>query len=748
MFSPLPFSTKAQLNKYLDLTPEIIRDPDTVTKQWNDIEKMFKKLVNDGIKMMMPLVTDDMQSTNVSSTCLKQTIQVIAGMKKLKPWAMRFFDSSAKGIDGMISLSLNSYGAYDECIDTTAINERSGKHKGEVMFTGKYCMVRIKPPLPPQKPFYKLREVMDELKGVYEKDTMLSAFAKYAQFLYYVSIRMAICVPSGCSMDDINEVLSRVSDSTHLYMKVKRCEVKEEIKYTPIMIFVISLYSFAGFMVLVGTLIDLYCYYAEKKLSSRTVRVFMTFSFLSNFQKFINTSSSSNELSCLNGIRFLSMSWIILAHGYMSFIHRVLNSYEYALYRMEDPAIQVFFNGFMAVETFFFLGGLLVCYVSAKNVIVRKGNFSVKVFIFHRLWRILPVYIVAILSLYILEIMSTGPIAYETLQPMMDGCQENWWSNVLFVNNYYRVSDMCFPHGWYLTVDMQLYIGCLIILLPLFRWPKVGLGIAVTLMIGSMVSCGVLTYIWDLPPMQLLGNPSFERALSVAEDLYVKPYPHAPSYIIGILVGYILVVKPNIKIPKVVQMVGWCIALVCSLSVIYGPYEWNTLRDPTLLETLFYATFHRFAWTLSVAWMVLCCVTGHGGVVNYILSWKIWVPLGRLSFIAYLAHPLVQLSFLTIMRNTFPPTHALGVWLFFGHLMATYGIAFACSILFESPLLALEKMFLPQQQGGKPSKTENDSNHTLNIIGVVTGKDTGSIVTPQICESCKGRDNSGFICRL
>lgn len=748
MFSSLSFSSKAQLLKIFDETPEIIRDPATVTKQWEDLERIFKKLMNDGVKLVMPLIMDDMQATNISSTCIKETMHVIGGMRKLKPWAMRFFDSTAKGLDGALSLSLYSYGSYDECVDTVAINERSGKQKGEKMFTGKYCIVRIKPPLPPKRESFRIHEVMTELKSIYEKGTMLSRFAEHAPFLYYVSIQMGLCIPSGCSVDDINQVLSKVADYTHLYLKVKRCEVKEEIKFTPIMIFVISLYSFAGFMVLVGTLIDLYCYYGKTKLTSKTARILLAFSFMTNFRKFVDTSSSSKELSCLNGIRFLSMSWIILCHSYLMSLYRVVSSYEYVLHMAQDWAVQVLLNGFMGVETFFFLGGFLVCYVSSKHVIVGKGNFSVKMYIFHRLWRILPVYIFAILFVFLMQIMGTGPIAYEMLRPLVEGCEENWWTNLLFINNYYVVTETCFPHGWYLAVDMQLYIGALIILLPLFRWRKVGIGIAVTLTVAFMVLCGVLTSLWNLPPTPVVTNPSFERVLSFGTDLYIKPYSHAASYITGILAGYLLAVKPNLKIPTIVQLVGWCTAITFSISIIYGPYEWNTRREPTSWETILYGSCHRFAWTLSVAWMVVCCATGHGGVVNYILSWKMWIPLGRLSFIAYLAHPLVQLAFMAIVRNALAPLHVVGVWLFFGHLMATYGIAFACSMLIESPLLSIEKIILPRPQGEKQNKTPNDVNHSLNIIDVGNGKDADSTENSHIGQPCKGTENPGFVCRL
>lgn len=64
----------------------------------------------------------------------------------------------------MLGGSLASLGEYDQCLDIKATNDRRGKNFGQVMFTGQYCTLDIKPPLPPKPRYYKLTEVLDELK--------------------------------------------------------------------------------------------------------------------------------------------------------------------------------------------------------------------------------------------------------------------------------------------------------------------------------------------------------------------------------------------------------------------------------------------------------------------------------------------------------------------------------------------------------------------------------------------------------
>jgi peptidoglycan/LPS O-acetylase OafA/YrhL len=54
-----------------------------------------------------------------------------------------------------------------------------------------------------------------------------------------------------------------------------------------------------------------------------------------------------------------------------------------------------------------------------------------------------------------------------------------------------------------------------------------------------------------------------------------------------------------------------------------------------------YITFADVMFTSAVAIVTVICVVGHGGWINNILSARVWRPLSRLSFSAFLIHPMV-----------------------------------------------------------------------------------------------------------
>lgn len=80
-------------------------------------------------------------------------------------------------MDGILVGSLSSFGAYDECIDTVVKSTRL-RDKGKMLYRGQYCTIDLTPPIPPKGSFYKLDEVLDELKNFSQRDTVI-IFSSY-----------------------------------------------------------------------------------------------------------------------------------------------------------------------------------------------------------------------------------------------------------------------------------------------------------------------------------------------------------------------------------------------------------------------------------------------------------------------------------------------------------------------------------------------------------------------------------------
>jgi peptidoglycan/LPS O-acetylase OafA/YrhL len=131
--------------------------------------------------------------------------------------------------------------------------------------------------------------------------------------------------------------------------------------------------------------------------------------------------------------------------------------------------------------------------------------------------------------------------------------------------------------------------------------------------------------------------------------------------------------------------------------VIYGlhPYEGETLNpdsDISMTLRVTYGGLHRIAWSVCLGWVILASVKHAGGPVNSILSWHAWVPLARLSYCIYLVHLKVMPFTMSLPSFSVHYTHALGVYWVLAMLCLSIFVAYIMVILFEAPIVHLEKI--------------------------------------------------------
>ncbi|ESP03045.1 hypothetical protein LOTGIDRAFT_230482 [Lottia gigantea] len=426
-------------------------------------------------------------------------------------------------------------------------------------------------------------------------------------------------------------------------------------------------------------------------------RIFLAFSVRENGRKLLNCSSPPGSLGCLNGIRVLSMAWVILGH-YMSFCVRVIENKTDMINMSKTFWFQVILNGTLSVDTFFFLSGLLVSYLFIREV-KKTRKISAKqmgLFYFHRFWRLTPLYMIVIMIYTnIAKYFNEGPLEVPALEEMArDSCRKYWWTNLLYINNLYKSgqNEMCMAWSWYLANDMQFYVLSPLAIVPLaLGYRVIGLLVIMCMVASQIISTGYIG--WDIGDPSLF-SPNAGRFFT---ELYVKPYVRIGVYAIGLLLGYVInKIKGKQHIPKVVLFVGTLVAGTAGLLVNYLTYD-QVIGDHTPWgpdSNITFQTLFRLVWALVLFWLIFVCVHGYGGFVNTILSWGAWIPLSRLTYAAYLIHLIVMASFTGNMRG-FGYTNGFYIMNnYIGIFAITYAASFIISVVVEAPFLALEKVML------------------------------------------------------
>jgi peptidoglycan/LPS O-acetylase OafA/YrhL len=421
------------------------------------------------------------------------------------------------------------------------------------------------------------------------------------------------------------------------------------------------------------------------------------FSIIKNVNTIFSTKMPPTAITSLNGIRVLSMGWVILAHTFLWVLQT--HSFKAPLYTVEHAthrfSFQAMSNGFFAVDSFFFLSGALVSYLTLREMERKKGRFPVITYYLHRYLRLTMVYAFLLFFWWTLTVhLGNGPTwrkAAGVDSDLQNNCEKYWWTNFLYINNLYPwgLKDECMGWTWYLSNDMQFYILAPLIVIPLYFFFPAGLLISGVLIIVTIVANGAIAGVKGFQANMFQDHSGGEN-----NDIYIKPYTRAGPYIVGLVLGYILFKKVRINIHWLADWLIYRVVLTvaggCLFSTLYGLYSSWGRGGISLAENVSYFMFSRFVWAFGLALLVFACHNGYGRAINAFLSMGFWVPLSRLTYTAYLFHPII----LTVVFNTLrePFTYSDYILTVYGIAMVvlSFGAAGVVAVFVEFPLSNLE----------------------------------------------------------
>jgi len=351
------------------------------------------------------------------------------------------------------------------------------------------------------------------------------------------------------------------------------------------------------------------------------------------------------------------------------------------------------------VDAFFFLSGLLGAHATVETL-SKKGNSGAKfwfMYFFHRIWRLVPTYMFVLFFWYKMSgTMGYGPLFYfESSRDPDPNCGPYWWTNLLFINNLVPYADNfvneCMIWSWYIAVDMQLFIiGAPVLALWVSR-KRIAIATIIALIVGGTISVLVVTYRMNLS--------YFGTGYQVWDALYTKPWTRFATYFIGVATGIFFTL--DTPKPKGVwwRPVSYVIGAVLILAPIFGTYSYFQKNDTwSTTENALYLAFTRPSFTLGLTLLSFCMYNGHATVLRNFLSADIWGPLSRLTFSAYLIHPVIMYIVFINTENVQQWT-PLSVSIYYtAFVVFSYFAAMCVWLLVEKPFMNLEKFWMPPRE--------------------------------------------------
>ncbi|KAK8406213.1 hypothetical protein O3P69_007137, partial [Scylla paramamosain] len=483
-------------------------------------------------------------TTNVSPECRRDVNAITAGIAS-RDWARRIVDSWGKFSDGVLAGNTMQMGLLDECLMTKVDSQDPDAH-----FRGQYCAFSFR------KKFKSRRTQEEGYKEVEEKQGVEVAIPE----LHVANMKgvlqaalpynlMATCIPSTCTKEEYMIGLVDQLNKTGLELSMLECQTKDlpTLRYNAADIIMIITLIVMGILVMVGTVADVCIQISEDQEAAQgPLRYFLVFSFYTNLSKIfrINVNENKEVISCLHGMRVLSMCWVVISHSYLYSVTISANKGLLGQMVAEHPYFyQIILNGYPSVDTFFFMSGLLVSYNLTKEF-QRTSRFNILLYYVHRFIRLAPP-ILLLCGFFAVfpPLFVQGSVSPEIIRKgkMVDNCIRYWWRDSFFLTNIFLGHEdrlSCLSVCWYTAVDFQLYIVTPFMFLPLLYHCKSGTVVLGTWLLASVIIPMSIIGICQLPP-SLVMDTTAEKSWNAVTYVYTTPWCRATPYLVGLALGYI-----------------------------------------------------------------------------------------------------------------------------------------------------------------------------------------------------------------
>ncbi|XP_055322373.1 nose resistant to fluoxetine protein 6-like isoform X2 [Sitodiplosis mosellana] len=423
----------------------------------------------------------------------------------------------------------------------------------------------------------------------------------------------------------------------------------------------------------------------KTKMSNSFIdRFFSCFCIVKNSEIITTESLGTDSIEVIHGMRALGMVWIIAGHLFFYGPSSVENL-QMVLTYAEEWYVQPLFSVAICVDTYFVISGLVLAYLFFQTEKKKKKESAILKFVssvVNRYLRLTPPYLVVIALTGFVSIYLRDTSQYWMIEHNDINCPKYWWRNLFYIQNMYPLDDMCMTWSWFLAADFQCFCLTSLLLVIYTKKPKVAISMFVLLFVSASIYTGYLGY-------ALKYSLTLDVQYHLVDYLYTPTYTRIGAYFIGVYAGWFLSAKDRkLNIKKKFVVLGWVVGPLLLISMIFGP----TKKELSPLGAVLYTGLGKTAWSLGIAWFIIACATGRGGIINRILSAKCLLPYSRMTYTAYLINPLcimfvvmsceapIHLDFLSLLVNSL------------GFQAIVFTLSYLFMLLFENPFIRLGKL--------------------------------------------------------
>ncbi|XP_022687992.1 nose resistant to fluoxetine protein 6-like isoform X8 [Varroa jacobsoni] len=440
----------------------------------------------------------------------------------------------------------------------------------------------------------------------------------------------------------------------------------------------------------------------------------------------------NRDVDCIHGIRVLSSLWILLSHTFLG-DPALYDRGLHFLVVLRSPVFSIVTQGILAVDSFFALTGILVyrkLYQGiTKDRILEKVPVVqfVSVMILRRALRLLVPALAVICMLYFLPVVTSGP-GMDAFYPFFRrNCDQRWWTQLFFINNWWSFELACMGNQWYIAADMQLLIILILPTVLMVYRPYQGVFVLGLLIVFSNAYTAFLTIYYDATPTYLILPRQALKVMQFALRISDQALPYLATVCIGILGGHYIEHYKNREISPMVTKICWSLIGLVSFIIVFVVNVWHRRGSVSQIEAVLYGSLYRPLWGACVVWVVFFCASGKAPFVRWILNRPNVMILSRLSYCFYLCQYIVIMLKNFTGRYMVAFTYYQNFRDFFADAIFNYLLAVFIFFIFEAPTYALDKLAFAKQEARSGRAQINDQKD-IKYVNQVFDTPNGSVL--------------------
>ena len=341
---------------------------------------------------------------------------------------------------------------------------------------------------------------------------------------------------------------------------------------------------------------------------------------------------SPHNIPVVDGIRAIAVLWVIVFHAWLF----QLNTFPEWASRILDfwPSVWISKGG-LGVDLFFAISGFLIGGILFREL--NKGQIEFKRFYIRRFFRLIPVYVFAILLGFAFDTHGDWKLA---------------WTNLLYINNYVRGSFM--PWCWSLAIEEQLYLVVPFLLSALAwrrNWTLPGLLLlaAIPIALTGWYRTAVYT---DPLPLQLVFVS--DAWLDWFWEYYMLTHFRFGGLVAGVIAAWLhenrapLLKSHFSRNPRMHSglVLLSILGIVAISSVPFGqwyPIENSVFSGIPASVGVAYEVVHRDIFCYFVSYLIVACIHGEMAILGPLrkgLGAPWLYPIAQVSYSAYLFHEM------------------------------------------------------------------------------------------------------------